>query len=146
MLPYFIYGFFAVQAFYLLGSVYFSRYSFIITTIVGSALIFVFVYYSAELTESIMNGYSFNGDHLRKYDEGYSSYKRYELSTWTTDILVLCCKIYLGAGFLGSGLVQVKGERDLMCKYANQRLWRDKLCKCEIDEYDSRLKKMKYAI
>jgi hypothetical protein len=41
--PYFIYAFFAVQALYLLGSVYFSRFSFIITTIIGAVLIFGFV-------------------------------------------------------------------------------------------------------
>ena len=87
ILPYFIYGFFAVQAFYLLGSVYFSRYSFVITTIVGSALIFAFAYYSVELIQSSLNGYSWNGDHLRKYDGGYDTYQRYELSPWITGVL-----------------------------------------------------------
>jgi hypothetical protein len=87
ILPYFIYGFFAVQAFYLLGSVYFPRYSFIITTIIGSALIFAFAYYSVELIQSSANGYSWNGDHLRKYDVDYNTYQRYELAPWITGVL-----------------------------------------------------------
>lgn len=87
VLPYFIYGFFAIQAFYLLGSVYFSRYSFVITTIIGSALIFAFAYYSIELVQNSFNGYSWNGDHLRKYDTGDNTYQRYGLSPWVTDLL-----------------------------------------------------------
>lgn len=87
ILPYFLYGFFAVQAFYMLGSVYFSRYSFILTTIVGSVLIFIFSYYSVELIQSSLHGYSWNGDHLRKYDGDYSTYQRYNLSPVMTDLL-----------------------------------------------------------
>ena len=87
IVPYFIYGFFAVQSFYLMGSVYFSRYSFVITTIAGSALIFVFVYFSIELFQDSFPGYAWNGDHLRKYDAGFNSYQRYGLSPWVTDLL-----------------------------------------------------------
>jgi hypothetical protein len=88
ILPYFIYCFFAVQAFYMLGSVYFPRFSFVITTIVGSALIFVFVYYSMELLKGSFNeGYSWNGDHLRKYEGDFSTYQRYELSPVLTNLL-----------------------------------------------------------
>jgi hypothetical protein len=87
ILPWFIYGFFAIQSFYMMGSVYFPRYSFIITTVVGSALIFVFVYFSAELIGNTLESYSWNGDHLRKYDEGLASYKRYELSPAAANML-----------------------------------------------------------
>lgn len=80
IVPYFIYGFFAVQSFYLLGSIYFTRYSFIVTTIVGSVLIFLFIYYCAELDETFLDGYNFNGDHIRKYTGDYSTYQRYNLS------------------------------------------------------------------
>jgi len=80
IVPYFLYGFFAVQAFYLLGSVYFPRYSFVVTTIVGSVLIFLFSYYSVELIQSTLDGYSWNGDHVRKYTGDYSTYQRYNLS------------------------------------------------------------------
>lgn len=92
ILPYFIYGFFAVQAFYLLGSVYFSRYSFVITTIIGSVLIFVFVYYSAELAQSSFSGYSWNGDHLRKYSDDFGTYERYELASWMSGALAFFVK------------------------------------------------------
>jgi len=37
--------FIAVQALYLMGSVYFTRASFLITTIIGAALIFAFIFY-----------------------------------------------------------------------------------------------------
>lgn len=87
IVPYFLYGFLAVQSFYLLGSVYFARYSFVITTIVGSVLIFLFSYYSVELIQSSLHGYSWNGDHLRKYDGDYSTYQRYNLSPVMTDLL-----------------------------------------------------------
>ncbi len=40
-IPYFIYGYFAVQSLYLLGSVYFRRYTFILTTVVGALLFFI---------------------------------------------------------------------------------------------------------
>lgn len=88
IVPYFIYGFFAVQAFYMMGSVYFPRYSFVLTTMIGSALIFLFVYYSMELLKgSFHEGYSWNGDHLRKYDADFNSYKRYELSPVLTNLV-----------------------------------------------------------
>ena len=86
VVPYFLYAFFAVQAFYLLGSVYFSRYTFVITTIAGSALIFLFSYYSIELTQGTFHGYSWNGDHLRKYSGDYNTYQRYSLSPWVSDL------------------------------------------------------------
>ena len=92
ILPYFIYGFFAVQAFYLLGSVYFPRYSFVLTTMVGSALIFVFVYYSVELLQGVFHGFSWNGDHLRKYEGDFNTYQRYELSPVLTNLLSLGAK------------------------------------------------------
>lgn len=92
IVPYFIYGFFAVQAFYLMGSVYFSRYSFIITTIIGSALIFVFAYYTMELVQNSLEGYSWNGDHLRKYDESFNTYQRYGLPSWMSGVLEFIVK------------------------------------------------------
>ena len=94
VLPYFIYGFFAVQSFYLMGSVYISRYSFVITTIVGSALIFAFGYYSIELYQNSFPGYSWDGDHLRRYDEGLNTYQRYGLSPFVTNLLGFAVKFF----------------------------------------------------
>jgi len=41
---YFAYAYFAVQAVYLMGSVYFARASFVVTTIIGAVIIFSFIY------------------------------------------------------------------------------------------------------
>jgi hypothetical protein len=88
IVPYFLYCFFAVQSLYLLGSVYFPRYSFMITTIAGSVLVFVFVYYSMSLLKSSFHdGYSWNGDHLRKYVTDSTTYRRYDLPPVFTNLL-----------------------------------------------------------
>ena len=93
IIPYFLYCFFAVQSFYMLGSVYFPRYSFVITTVVGSALVFVFVYYSMSLLKgSFHEGFSWNGDHLRKYEGDFSSYRRYELPQVFTSLIIFGLK------------------------------------------------------
>jgi hypothetical protein len=93
LLPYFLYCFFAVQAFYMLGSVYFPRYSFVITTIVGSALIFVFTYYSMSLLKgSFQEGFSWNGGHIRKYEGDFTSYRRYDLPPVFTNLIIFGLK------------------------------------------------------
>jgi len=51
VLPFFMYSFFAVQAFYLMGSVYFSRFSFVLTTVVGVALFGGFIWYAFSLSK-----------------------------------------------------------------------------------------------
>lgn len=87
---YFIYAFFALQSFYLLGSVYFSRYSFVITTVIGAALLFAFALYMAYLHKTYLpDGYSWNGSYVMQYsqDAGTSEFKRFELSPFTKDFL-----------------------------------------------------------
>lgn len=54
---YFLFGFVAVQSLYVLGSVYFPRYSFIITTVIGSALIFVFGFYMVKIGHMVEKGH-----------------------------------------------------------------------------------------
>jgi hypothetical protein len=92
VVPYFLYAFFAVQAFYLLGSAYFSRYSFVVTTIAGSVLIFLFFWYSAELIQSGLHSYSFNGATVRKYTDDYNAYHEYKLSSVITTSLEIFAK------------------------------------------------------
>lgn len=46
---YIFYAYIAAQALYLLGSIYFPRYSFIITTVIGSAAIFGFIFYMVKM-------------------------------------------------------------------------------------------------
>lgn len=77
-IKYFIYGYFAVQSLYLLGSVYFSRYSFIITTVAGAFLIFVFGYYIKSINDSMLGSLNWNLTSVRKFDktvkDGYMLY------------------------------------------------------------------------
>ncbi|ANI89155.1 hypothetical protein A9P82_07540 [Arachidicoccus ginsenosidimutans] len=47
-----LYAFFAVQALYLLGSVYFKKYSFVFTTAVGALLIIAFIFFIKSLSAS----------------------------------------------------------------------------------------------
>jgi hypothetical protein len=55
--PYFFYAFFAIQGFYIMGSVYFTRFGFIKTTIVGIILIFLFVWYINEVVQDNFEGF-----------------------------------------------------------------------------------------
>lgn len=62
VMPYFAYTFFAVQSYYLLGSVYFARFSFVITTVIGVALIGAFIWFGYHLFKIIYpEGYIWNG-------------------------------------------------------------------------------------
>jgi hypothetical protein len=73
----FIYAFFAVQAFYILGSVYFSRYAFIITTIVGAIIIFTFLYYLFELDKVFFSGgYQWRGTEVVQFADGRANDSR----------------------------------------------------------------------
>ncbi len=90
--PYFIYAFFAVQALYLLGSVYFSRFAFIKTTIAGALFIFIFILYVKEVSEFLLNNASWQGFKIVEYNSDYSSSKQYNLSQTVKDTLkfLLC--------------------------------------------------------
>jgi hypothetical protein len=89
----FIYVFFALQAFYLLGSVYFSRFSFVITTVVGAAMLFAFALYSIYLSKNYLpDDYNWNGsyavqNHIYLSNNEPSINKRVELSPFTKDLL-----------------------------------------------------------
>lgn len=83
------FGFFAVQAFYLLGSVYFSRYSFILTTVIGAAMMFAFGLYLTYLVNNAFpDGYSWNGSYVRNFNE----MKNYSLSSSVQDLLIFAVK------------------------------------------------------
>lgn len=47
----FLFGFFAVQALYLMASSFFSKHAFIKMTILGAAVIFLFIFYTIKLSE-----------------------------------------------------------------------------------------------
>lgn len=91
-----MYLFFAVQAFYLLGSVYFSRYSFVITTIIGAVLIFLFTYYISKLyPASFGNDYAWQGTRLIAHENNnpaVTSFKSYELPAVLNKMLEFAVK------------------------------------------------------
>ncbi len=81
VLPYFISAFFAVQAAFLLGSVAFKRFAFIITIVIVAALLFLFVYYLSKLDDYAFPNLNWNIFSLReKYVQGKSGYKEYQNS------------------------------------------------------------------
>jgi hypothetical protein len=85
-IKYFIYAYFAVQSLYLLGSVYFSRYSFVITTVVGALLIFAFGYYINRIQNNLHGVFDMTSLIIR--DSGIKdSYLLYSLSPTISNIL-----------------------------------------------------------
>ncbi|MEO6000310.1 MAG: hypothetical protein ABIN89_25970 [Chitinophagaceae bacterium] len=86
VIKYFLFAYFAVQSLYLLGSVYFSRYSFVVTTVVGAAVIFAFAYYIKIIGDGMDGNWRLIS--LRKFDETMKSgYSLYSISPTVTNIL-----------------------------------------------------------
>ncbi len=89
------YAFFAVQAFYVLGSVYFPRYAFVITTIIGTSILFLFLYYAANLFFNILPDYRWAGGYVDSAPQqigGAFFMKRYSLPPLAYDILCFLLK------------------------------------------------------
>jgi len=78
VLPNFIYAYFAIQAFYLLGAVYFSRFTFVLTTVAGALVIFAFGYFITRIQNGMLehNSWDFTALHQRRDDvkDGYLLY------------------------------------------------------------------------
>lgn len=89
VVPYFICGFFAVQALYLLGSVYFSRYTFVVTTVIGAILFFAFGFYLTVIHNKMFdNNISWDIVDAKKYNIGIrNSYYLYSISPTLVNIL-----------------------------------------------------------
>jgi hypothetical protein len=89
MLAIMIYAFYAVQALYLLGSVFFSRYSFIITTVAGALIIFAFVFYLSTLEQEMLLDANWDLIELRRPNETEKdSYFLYSVSPTVKDIFL----------------------------------------------------------
>ena len=85
---YFICAYVGVQSLYLLGSVYFSRYSFIITTVVVAAFIFSFGYYLTRIEHNMISPADWNLVNVRKFDRSANGgYFLYSLSPAVTNTL-----------------------------------------------------------
>lgn len=84
---YFLYAYFAVQSLYLLGSVYFSRYSFIVTTVVGALVMFLFIYYITQI-DRFMEPDSWELFTVKRADANVQdSYFLYSVSPTVVDII-----------------------------------------------------------
>lgn len=98
---YFSCGFFGIQALYLLGSIYFRRYSFILTTIIVAFVFFCFILYVKNLMAffsadfQITLGHSFHAS--RRYIA--NNLKIYELNRTVSDVIVFLFK-FIWAPFL----------------------------------------------
>lgn len=100
VLPNFISTFFAVQAAFLLGSVAFKRFSFIITIVVIAVFLFLFIYYVSKIAHTALQGYNWNLFSLRDpYVQGEVAYKEYTLSPVIRESILFFLK-YLVAPFL----------------------------------------------
>lgn len=87
VIKFFIYGYFAVQSLYLLGSVYFSRYSFIITTVASAFIIFVFVYYLSRIHDNMLGPVGWDLISAKKWDAGVKDgYFLYSISPTVANI------------------------------------------------------------
>jgi hypothetical protein len=90
VLPYFLYAYFALQAFYLLGAVYFSRYTFVLTTVVGAIVIFAMAYYINRLDDAMFDkdGISWQLVSANKYNvQEKGKYHQYSLSPGIISVL-----------------------------------------------------------
>lgn len=79
----------AVQSFYLLGSVYFSRYSFVKTTVVGLLLIIVFILYANMLQRAFLHGgnlWSFTSFYIWD-DKGGRLYELPKWAEWSVRVI-----------------------------------------------------------
>lgn len=82
---YFVWGYFCLQALFMLGSVYFKQYAFIKTAIFVSIIAGVFTFLLAKVSMNFFQGYGFNMENLEIRDhhvpENYGIYKSYSLGT-----------------------------------------------------------------
>ncbi|MDE1190651.1 MAG: hypothetical protein PW786_00675 [Arachidicoccus sp.] len=89
----FTYAFFAVQAFYLLGSVGIKRFSFVLTTAIGALLIIGFIFFMQYLSASFSkNSLSFNIINARSYSNEGNVYHEYSISRFASDTIIFLAK------------------------------------------------------
>ena len=83
-----VFGYFGVQSIYLLGSVYFSRYSFIVTSVLGAFILLIFGYYLTRLNEHILgNNIVWNLITADKSGDVQEGVYRYSVSSGLADFL-----------------------------------------------------------
>lgn len=89
--------YFAVQSLFILGSVYFPKFSFIKTVIVGVLVVLFFSFLIGKIFQDTMpQGVHYNGlTSWRLIQEGVDSYSVVRLPSWIEDVLVFVFKFAL---------------------------------------------------
>ena len=93
--------YFAVQSAFILGSVYFSKYSFIKTVIVGVIVVLFFAFLIGKVFQDAMpRGVHYSGlTSWRLIEESIDSYKVVKLPSWIADVLIFLFKFALAPMF-----------------------------------------------
>lgn len=79
-IPVFVCAFFSMQAAFLLGSIWFKRFSFIITTVIIAIAIFFTIFYLIKLSQGMLpDGYRYGVTNVTT-DDGNGIYKLYEMN------------------------------------------------------------------
>ena len=99
---YFSYGFLGIQALYLLGSIYFRRYSFILTTIIGAFIFFCFILYLKNLMAFFSSDFQITLGNPFYASTKYiaNSFKTYEPNHTFSDVIVFLFKFIWAPFFL----------------------------------------------
>jgi hypothetical protein len=93
MIKYFMYAFFSFQTLYLLGSVYFRRYAFIITSAVTALIFFAFGFYISTLQDNLLDGAAWNMVTAIKWQEDIKDgYWLYSVSPGIQEALLYVIK------------------------------------------------------
>lgn len=87
------YAFFAVQAFYLLGSVAIKKFSFVLTTAIGALLIIGFVFFMQYLSHALEKFHvGYNLINARNYPANGNSYHEYSINHTVSNIIIFLAK------------------------------------------------------
>lgn len=100
-IPILIYAFFALQSLFILGSIIFKRFAFVITAIIIIVLFFSWLFFSNKLMGTLYGReeYNFLFSEIRKPEPSLSSYKVYELPASLQIVLGLILKYLLAPFF-----------------------------------------------
>ncbi len=88
VLPDFLYGYLSFQAFYMMGSVYFAKLSFVKTTLTGVAVIIGFIIFNKLLMDSLDEGFVWSFPNILDLNgRDASNVKVYSLSSTANEIV-----------------------------------------------------------
>ncbi len=92
-IKYFLYAYFAIQSLFFLGSIYFKRYAFIMTSIVAALLLFAFGFYITQIQKNMLDNGAWDMVTLIKRDTGSEdNYYLYSVSPAISNTLLFLLK------------------------------------------------------